>query len=112
MTVIKPWGSYKVIMSEGLYKVKILSIAPVEKLSTQLHYHRFEHWVIVKGTAKIRINDDVGTYSENQSVFIPIGTVHSIENIGCIELTIVEVQYGCYLEEDDIVRIEDKYGRT
>jgi mannose-1-phosphate guanylyltransferase/mannose-6-phosphate isomerase len=80
-------------------------------LSLQKHHHRAEHWVVVKGTAKIVRGEDVLLLSENQSTYIPLGVVHRLENPGCIDLELVEIQSGSYLGEDDIVRFEDNYGR-
>ena len=90
---------------------RIQALKPGQKLSVQLHYHRAEHWVVVSGTAKVRNGEREFILSENQSTFIPLGTVHSIENPGKLPLEFIEVQSGAYLEEDDIVRLEDRYGR-
>ena len=84
---------------------------PGEKLSVQMHHHRAEHWIVVSGTALIKRDDDELLLTENQSVFIPLGTVHALENPGKIDLELIEVQSGSYLGEDDIVRFTDKYGR-
>ena len=82
------------------------------KLSLQMHHHRAEHWVVVKGTAKVTIDGVNSLVSENESVYIPIGAVHSLENPGKIPIALIEIQTGSYLGEDDIVRIEDRYGRA
>ena len=82
------------------------------KLSLQMHHHRAEHWVVVKGTAKVTIDGVDSLVSENESVYIPIGAVHSLENPGKIPIELIEIQTGSYLGEDDIVRIEDRYGRA
>jgi mannose-6-phosphate isomerase-like protein (cupin superfamily) len=91
--------------------VKRITVKPGERLSLQLHHKRSEHWVVVSGTAKIRIGDDTKTLHENESIYIPIGTIHSLENPGTLPLELIEVQTGSYLGEDDIVRLEDRYGR-
>lgn len=107
----RPWGCYDSIERGGRYKVKHITVKPGGKLSLQLHHHRSEHWVVVSGTARVRNGDSVSVLTENQSVFIPVGTLHSLENPGKIPLELIEVQSGAYLEEDDIVRVEDEYGR-
>ena len=84
---------------------------PGAQLSLQMHYHRAEHWVVVSGTAEITNGEDVRLYSENQSTYIPLGTVHRLKNPGRVPLVIIEIQSGSYLGEDDIVRFEDAYGR-
>ena len=107
----RPWGTYDSIEQGERYKVKHITVKQGQKLSVQLHYHRAEHWIIVSGTAKVRNGDKEFILTENQSTFIPVGTIHSIENPGKIPLEFIEVQSGAYLEEDDIVRFEDRYGR-
>ncbi len=107
----RPWGSYDSIEKGNRFKVKHITVKPGGKLSLQLHHHRSEHWVIVSGTAKVRNGDEVMVLTENQSTFIPLGVLHSLENPGKIPLELIEVQSGTYLEEDDITRVEDKYGR-
>ncbi len=107
----RPWGSYESIELGARYKVKHITVKQGQKLSVQLHYHRAEHWIIVSGTAKVRNGDKEFILTENQSTYIPVGTVHAIENPGKIPLEFIEVQSGAYLEEDDIVRLEDMYGR-
>jgi mannose-6-phosphate isomerase-like protein (cupin superfamily) len=87
-------------------------VNPGAKLSLQMHHHRAEHWIVVKGTASVTRGEEQLMLSENQSTYIPIGTTHSLENPGVIPLEMVEVQTGSYLGEDDIVRFEDRYGRT
>ena len=109
--VFRPWGSYDSIENGARYQVKRLSVKPGATLSLQLHHHRAEHWVVVAGTARITRGEDVFLLEENQSTYIPIGVKHRIENPGKIPLHIIEVQSGTYLGEDDIVRLEDKYGR-
>lgn len=108
----RPWGEYKVIDEDERHKVKRITVHPGQKLSLQMHHHRAEHWVVVKGTAKVTCGDNVFLISENQSTYIPIGTKHRLENCGKIPLEIIEVQTGGYLEEDDIIRFDDDYNRT
>ncbi|MBY4676408.1 mannose-1-phosphate guanylyltransferase/mannose-6-phosphate isomerase [Marinobacterium arenosum] len=110
--VYRPWGHYDSIDSGERYQVKRICVAPGAKLSVQMHHHRAEHWVVVSGTAKVTCNDKEILLTENQSTFIPVGAVHSLENPGKIPLEVIEVQSGAYLGEDDIVRFEDLYGRA
>jgi mannose-1-phosphate guanylyltransferase/mannose-6-phosphate isomerase len=110
--VYRPWGSYESIDSSARFQVKHIVINPGASISLQLHYHRSEHWVVVKGTARITRDKDVFILSENQSTYIPLGIVHRLENPGKLPLEIIEVQSGGYLEEDDIIRFEDIYGRS
>jgi len=109
--VFRPWGSYDSIESGPRFQVKRLKVKPGGVLSLQLHHHRAEHWVVVSGTARITRGDEVFLLEENQSTYIPIGVRHRIENPGKIALHIIEIQSGSYLGEDDIVRLEDQYGR-
>jgi mannose-1-phosphate guanylyltransferase/mannose-6-phosphate isomerase len=109
--VFRPWGSYDSIDNGERFQVKRLSVNPGGVLSLQMHHHRAEHWIVVKGTARVTCNDRTFLLSENESTFIPIGATHRIENPGKLPLHIVEVQSGSYLGEDDIVRFEDNYGR-
>jgi mannose-1-phosphate guanylyltransferase len=109
--VFRPWGKYDSVDIGGRHQVKRITVKPGAKLSLQMHYHRAEHWIVVSGTAKVTVGDDVVIVSENESTYIPIGIVHSLENPGSIPLELIEVQSGSYLGEDDIVRLEDKYGR-
>ena len=109
--VFRPWGSYDSLEKGQRFQVKRLKIKPGSTLSLQLHHHRAEHWVVVAGTARITRGEEVFLLEENQSTYIPIGVQHRIENPGKIPLEIIEVQSGSYLGEDDIVRLEDKYGR-
>lgn len=108
----RPWGFYETIEKGERFKVKHITVKPGQKLSVQMHYHRAEHWIIVSGTAKVLNGEKELILTENQSTFIPLGTVHAIENPGKLPLEFIEVQSGSYLEEDDIVRFEDKYGRA
>ncbi|GFO81709.1 MAG: mannose-1-phosphate guanylyltransferase/mannose-6-phosphate isomerase [Methyloceanibacter sp.] len=110
--VHRPWGYYESIEVGDRYQVKHLMVKPGAALSLQLHHHRAEHWIIVTGTARVVLGDKELLLSENESTYIPIGTAHRLENPGKVPLSIIEVQSGCYLGEDDIVRLEDVYGRT
>jgi mannose-1-phosphate guanylyltransferase len=110
-TVHRPWGTYQTLDQGYRYQVKHIVVKPGEKLSVQMHHHRAEHWVVVSGTAKVTNGDKEILLTENESTFIPVGTIHSLENPGKIPLELVEVQSGSYLNEDDIVRFDDRYGR-
>jgi mannose-1-phosphate guanylyltransferase/mannose-6-phosphate isomerase len=109
--VHRPWGSYEGIDAGERFQVKRLIVKPGAAISLQMHHHRAEHWVVVKGTARVTRGNEVILLSENQSTYIPIGMTHRLENPGTIPLEIVEVQSGSYLGEDDIVRLEDRYNR-
>jgi mannose-1-phosphate guanylyltransferase / mannose-6-phosphate isomerase len=111
-TVHRPWGSFTSLHNGHRVQVKHILVKPGGKLSLQMHHHRAEHWVVVQGTAKIRRGEDEMMLSEDQSTYIPIGTAHRLENPGKIPLHLIEVQSGSYLGEDDIVRLEDSYGRA
>ncbi|TXR53336.1 mannose-1-phosphate guanylyltransferase/mannose-6-phosphate isomerase [Reinekea thalattae] len=110
--VHRPWGSYETINLGNRYHVKNIMVKPGEKLSVQKHHHRAEHWIVVSGTASVTIDDSVQMVTENQSVYIPLGAVHALENPGKIPLELIEVQTGAYLGEDDIIRLTDRYGRV
>jgi len=110
--IIRPWGKYDSIDIGERYQVKRITVNAKAKLSLQLHHHRAEHWVVVKGTAKVTKGEEQYYITENESTFIPLGTVHSLENPGCIPLELIEIQSGSYLGEDDIVRLKDEYGRV
>ncbi|MBS3018860.1 Alginate biosynthesis protein AlgA [Comamonas sp. PE63] len=110
--VYRPWGHYDSVDSGERYQVKRILVTPGQKLSVQMHHHRSEHWIVVAGTAKVSMNGVETLVTENQSVYIPVGTIHSLENPGKIPLEIIEVQSGAYLREDDIIRYSDKYGRV
>ena len=109
--VYRPWGSYEGIDAGPRFQVKRLMVNPGAALSLQMHHHRAEHWIVVKGTARVTRGDEVFMLTENQSTYIPLGTTHRLENPGNIPLEIIEVQSGSYLGEDDIVRFEDRYNR-
>jgi len=110
--VYRPWGSYEGISQAPRFQVKHIVVTPGQRLSIQMHHHRAEHWVVVKGTARVYCGDDTFLLSENQSTYIPLGTTHCLENPGVIPLELIEVQSGAYLGEDDIVRFDDVYGRV
>ena len=110
--VYRPWGKYDSIDNGQRYQVKRITVKPGEKLSVQMHHHRAEHWIVVSGTAKVSVDGKESLLTENQSVYIPLGSVHFLENPGKILLELIEVQVGSYLGEDDIVRFEDRYGRS
>jgi len=111
-TMFRPWGSYTVLGEGPGYKMKKIMVNPGQQLSLQLHYHRSEHWVVIGGTAKVTIGENEQIVHKNESVFIPSSTKHRLENPGKMPLEIIEVQNGDYLEEDDIVRFDDVYGRV
>ncbi|MFT5705903.1 MAG: mannose-1-phosphate guanylyltransferase [Oceanospirillaceae bacterium] len=107
--VYRPWGTHDEIAEGERFQVKHLSVKPGERTATQMHYHRAEHWVVVSGTAKVTNGDETYLLGENESTFIPIGAAHCIENPGKVPLVLIEVRSGSYLQEDDVVRLED-YG--
>jgi mannose-1-phosphate guanylyltransferase / mannose-6-phosphate isomerase len=108
----RPWGWFQTIDEGYRFRVKHIQVNPGSKLSLQKHWHRSEHWVVVTGTALVTCGTETFTLRENESTFIPAGTVHRLENPGLVPLRMIEVQSGEYVGEDDIVRIEDDYGRT
>ena len=110
--VYRPWGSFDSVDEGEGYKVKRISVHPGARLSKQMHHHRAEHWVVVRGTARVFRNDEIFDLHENESVFIPLGATHYLENPNDEPLDIIEVQTGSYLGEDDIVRFDDIYGRS
>ncbi|MBE3724697.1 mannose-1-phosphate guanylyltransferase/mannose-6-phosphate isomerase [Vibrio parahaemolyticus] len=110
--VYRPWGKYDSIDYGERDQVKRITVNPGEKLSIQMHHHRSEHWIVVAGTAKVTNGEQTILVSEDQSTYIPLGTIHALENPGKIPLEMIEVQTGSYLGEDDIVRFEDRYGRS
>ena len=108
----RPWGNYCSLDVGSRHQVKRIVVKPGGLLSLQKHHHRSEHWIVVRGTAKVSVAGRVKTLHENESIYIPIGTTHRMENPGKIDLEIIEVQTGSYLGEDDIIRIEDIYHRV
>lgn len=110
--VHRPWGWYDSIDRGDRFQVKRISVKPGASLSLQMHNHRAEHWVVVKGTARVTRGKEILLLSENESVYIPIGMSHRLENPGVIDLEIIEIQSGSYLGEDDIIRFDDHYGRS
>ncbi len=109
--VFRPWGWYDCVDAGPRFQVKRIVVKPQGILSLQMHHHRAEHWIVVSGTARVTRGSESFLLSENQSTFIPLGTTHRLENPGCVPLEMIEVQSGSYLGEDDIVRLEDVYGR-
>ncbi|MEL8712704.1 mannose-1-phosphate guanylyltransferase/mannose-6-phosphate isomerase, partial [Escherichia coli] len=110
--VYRPWGKYDSIDSGKRYQVKRITVKPGEGLSLQMHHHCSEHWIVVAGTAKITLNNKSYLVSENESIYIPLGAKHSLENPGKIPLELIEVRTGSYLKEDDVIRLKDRYGRV
>ncbi len=108
----RPWGWFESLVMGGRFQVKRICVKPGGKLSLQSHHHRAEHWIVVEGTARVTIDDRVETLTENQSVYVPLGAVHRLENPGKLPVMLIEVQTGAYLGEDDIIRYEDIYART
>lgn len=111
VTTYRPWGSYTILEEGARYKIKRIVVNPGARLSLQMHYHRSEHWVVIKGAAKVTIGDKESYIHENESIYVPKSTLHKLENPGKVLLEIIEVQNGEYVGEDDIVRIDDIYGR-
>jgi mannose-1-phosphate guanylyltransferase/mannose-6-phosphate isomerase len=111
LKVHRPWGSYQSVDNGERHQVKRIIVKPGSRLSLQKHHHRSEHWIVVRGTALVTVNDLVKTVHENESIYIPMGAVHRLENPGKILLELIEVQTGSYFGEDDIIRIEDDYRR-
>ncbi|MCM2346375.1 MAG: mannose-1-phosphate guanylyltransferase/mannose-6-phosphate isomerase [Acidovorax soli] len=109
--VYRPWGWYDGVDAGERFQVKRILVKPGGKLSLQMHHHRAEHWIVVRGTARVTKGDEVFLLSENQSTYIPLGVTHRLENPGQVDLEMIEVQSGSYLGEDDIVRFDDLYGR-
>ena len=107
----RPWGWYETLSLGHRFQVKRIMVHPGGTLSLQSHVHRAEHWVVVEGTARVTVGKEVRLLTENQSVYIPLGEVHRLENPGKVDLHLIEVQSGAYLREDDIVRYEDIYAR-
>ena len=110
--IFRPWGYYETLVSDERWQVKLIKVKPKEKLSLQMHHHRSEHWVVVKGKAKIELDKKIKFLNKNESIYIPLGSKHRLINAGKTPLTLIEIQSGSYIAEDDIVRFEDKYGRV
>lgn len=108
----RPWGHFESLALGERFQVKRIVVTPGGRLSLQSHVHRSEHWIVVEGTATVTVDDRVELLSENQSIYVPLGAVHRLENFGKVPLTLIEVQSGPYLGEDDIVRYEDIYDRA
>ncbi len=108
---VRPWGMFCVLEEGPTYKIKRLEVQPGHRLSLQMHHHRSEHWIVVRGTARVTRGDEVVLLTANQSTYIPPCTPHRLENPGRIPLVVIEVQNGQYLGEDDIVRFQDDYNR-
>jgi mannose-1-phosphate guanylyltransferase / mannose-6-phosphate isomerase len=108
----RPWGYYESLAKGDRFQVKRIVVSPGRQLSLQSHFHRAEHWVVVNGTARVTRDGERLIVRENESVYLPLGSVHRLENPGRIPLTLIEVQSGAYLEEDDIVRLHDDFGRS
>jgi mannose-1-phosphate guanylyltransferase/mannose-1-phosphate guanylyltransferase/mannose-6-phosphate isomerase len=110
--VYRPWGWYEGVTEGERFQVKRITVKPGERLSLQKHFHRAEHWVVVNGTAEVHLDGETRLLSENESVYIPLGSTHRLSNPGMVPLNLIEVQSGAYLGEDDIVRFEDAYARN
>ena len=108
----RPWGWFESLVVGERFQVKRIVVHPGAALSLQSHHHRSEHWIVVQGTAKVTIDEADRLVTENESVYIPLGAVHRMENPGKVDMVLVEVQTGSYLGEDDIIRYEDVYART
>ena len=111
LRVYRPWGYYQGVDAGPRYQVKRIVVKPKAMLSLQKHFHRSEHWVVVRGAAEVTVGSEIHTVHENESIYIPIGSVHRLANPGTIPLELIEVQTGSYLGEDDIIRLTDQYGR-
>ena len=110
--VHRPWGNYQSLDNGDRYQVKRIVVKKGGRLSLQYHNHRAEHWIVVRGTARVTLGDEIKTLHENESIYIPLGMPHRLENPGKIDLELIEVQTGSYLGEDDIIRVEDDYRRS
>jgi mannose-1-phosphate guanylyltransferase/mannose-6-phosphate isomerase len=108
----RPWGWFESLVIGGRFQVKRIHVLAGAALSLQSHHHRSEHWILVEGTAKVTVEDSVTLLTEGQSVYIPLGALHRMENPGKVPMVLIEVQTGAYLGEDDIIRYEDIYART
>ncbi|MDX5411978.1 MAG: cupin domain-containing protein, partial [Rhodobacterales bacterium] len=107
----RPWGWFESLALGGRFQVKRILVHPGAALSLQSHVHRSEHWIVVEGTARVTVDDEVKLLTENQSVYVPVGAIHRLENPGKLPMVMIEVQTGAYVGEDDIIRYEDVYGR-
>ena len=108
----RPWGWFETLVLAERFQVKRIVVHPGASLSLQSHVHRSEHWIVVSGTARVTVDDHVTLVTENQSIYVPLGAVHRMENPGKVPMVLIEVQTGVYLGEDDIIRYEDRYART
>ncbi|MEW5768335.1 MAG: phosphomannose isomerase type II C-terminal cupin domain [bacterium] len=108
----RPWGSWRILDEGEGFKIKRLEVKPGKRLSLQLHHRRSEHWVVAAGTATVTVGDEIITAKQNEHIFIPVEAAHRLENKGEELVTVIEVQVGDYLEEDDLVRLEDDFGRA
>ena len=111
-TVARPWGTYTTLQEGPRFKIKRIEVKPGASLSLQMHHHRSEHWVVVSGTGRVKVDDREVLLAPNESTYVPVGSKHRLENPGRVPLTLIEVQCGDYVGEDDIVRFEDNYGRA
>ena len=107
----RPWGWFESLVVGERFQVKRIQVHPGASLSLQSHFHRSEHWIVVEGTARVTIDDEVRLVTENESVYLPLGSVHRLENPGKVPMVLIEVQTGAYVGEDDIIRYEDVYAR-
>ena len=108
----RPWGSYTVLEENKNYKIKRIDVNSGHRLSLQMHHHRSEHWVVVSGTGRVTVDDKTVLLAPNESTYVPVGAKLRLENPGRVPLTLIEVQCGDYVGEDDIVRFSDQYGRV
>ncbi len=108
----RPWGWFETLALADRFQVKRIVVKPGAALSLQSHVHRSEHWIVVSGTARVTVDDSVTLVTENQSIYVPLGAVHRMENPGKVPMVLIEVQTGSYLGEDDIIRYEDVYSRS
>ena len=108
----RPWGWFETLTIQNRFRVKRIIVNSEAALSLQSHYHRSEHWIVVEGTAKVTIGNDEKLVTEGESVYVPLGAIHRLENPGKVPVVLIEVQTGLYLEEDDIIRYEDNYKRN
>ena len=108
----RPWGWFETLILSDRFQVKRIHVHPGATLSLQSHNHRSEHWIVVAGTAKVTVNDEVKLVTENESIYVPLGAKHRMENPGKVPMVLIEVQTGAYLGEDDIIRYEDVYARN